>query len=53
MPMLLSHVLRLASLPAHHRDPFDRIVLAQAMEERLAIVSADSKFRRYPVEVLW
>ena len=53
LPILLSHVLRLEALPLHHRDPFDRIILAQAMEEEIPVVSADSKFRMYPIEVLW
>jgi len=53
LPILLEHVLRLESLPVHHRDPFDRIILAQALEERIPIVSVDAKFRQYPVEVLW
>ena len=53
LPILLSHVLRLESLPLHHRDPFDRIILAQALEEEIPVVSADSKFHLYPIEVLW
>ncbi len=53
LPILLQHVLRLEDLPAHHRDPFDRIILAQALEEEIPVVSADPKFRLYPVEVLW
>lgn len=53
LPILLTHVLRLESLPVHHRDPFDRIILAQAIEESMPIVSADARFRQYPVEVLW
>lgn len=47
------HVARLASLPFHHRDPFDRMLVAQALEEGLPIVSADRVFRRYGVERLW
>ncbi len=53
LPILLSHVFQLETLPAHHRDPFDRIILAQALEEELPILSADEKFRLYSVEVLW
>ena len=53
LPILLSHVLELEQLPSHHRDPFDRIILAQAIAERLPVVSADTKFRSYPVEILW
>ena len=53
LPILLPHVLRIEDLPIHHRDPFDRIILAQAIEERLPLMSADEKFRLYPVELLW
>jgi PIN domain nuclease of toxin-antitoxin system len=53
LPMLLPHVLQVENLPLHHRDPFDRIILAQAIEEKLPIVSGDPKFRLYPVKVLW
>ena len=53
LPLLLSHVFQLENMPTHHRDPFDRMILAQAIEEGLPILSADTKFRLYPVEVLW
>jgi PIN domain nuclease of toxin-antitoxin system len=47
------HVCRVAGLPFHHRDPFDRLLAAQAIEERLAVVSADAVFRRYGVQRVW
>jgi len=47
------HVARVATLPFHHRDPFDRLLLAQAMEEKLTIVSADAVFRKYAVKRIW
>ncbi|MDQ2916017.1 MAG: type II toxin-antitoxin system VapC family toxin [Pseudomonadota bacterium] len=47
------HVARVAALPFHHRDPFDRLLAAQAIEERCAIVSADSVFRKYGVRRIW
>lgn len=53
MPVHLSHALRVHSLPFHHRDPFDRLLVAQAMVERLSLLSADSQLSRYPVEVIW
>jgi PIN domain nuclease of toxin-antitoxin system len=53
LPLLPTHVFQLENMPLHHRDPFDRMLLAQAIEEDLPIVSADKKFRMYPVEVLW
>ncbi len=48
-----SHALRLATLPLHHRDPFDRILIAQAQVEDMTLVSADSKFNQYEVSLLW
>jgi len=47
------HVARVARLPFHHRDPFDRLLAAQALEEGLTIVSADAVFRRYGVKRIW
>lgn len=47
------HAARVARLPFHHRDPFDRLLAAQALEEGLTIVSADSVFRRYGVRRIW
>ena len=47
------HVMRVAQLPFHHRDPFDRLVIAQAIEEDLSLVSADSRFDAYGVERIW
>jgi PIN domain nuclease of toxin-antitoxin system len=49
----LRHVSGVASLPFHHRDPFDRLLAAQALAERIPIVSADPVFRRYGVRRLW
>jgi PIN domain nuclease of toxin-antitoxin system len=46
-------VLRLESLQLHHRDPFDRILIAQSLEEKIPIVTSDPLFARYPVEVIW
>lgn len=41
------------SLPLHHRDPFDRLLIAQAQLERLPIVTADNAFAAYDVDVIW
>ena len=46
------HALRVASLPTHHRDPFDRLLIAQAQIEELPILTADRAFRLYDVRVL-
>jgi PIN domain nuclease of toxin-antitoxin system len=53
LPIELAHAARVAELPLHHRDPFDRLLAAQALEEDLAIVSADSIFKRYGVKRIW
>ena len=47
------HVARVSSLPFHHCDPFDRLLVAQAMEEKLVIVTADPMFRKYGVKQVW
>jgi len=47
------HVAPLTSLPFHHRDPFDRLIIAQAMVEQIPVVSADATFDDYPVNRLW
>ena len=49
----IRHVARYAALPLHHRDPFDRMLAAQAMEDNLAIVSRDPVFTRYGIERIW
>jgi len=53
LPIEHSHALRVASLPLHHRDPFDRLLVAQAQVERLPLLSADKQLARYDVEILW
>jgi PIN domain nuclease of toxin-antitoxin system len=53
LPVSLSHVLRVEELPLHHRDPFDRLLIAQSIEEGWPIITADPWFARYPVEVIW
>lgn len=49
----LQHSLALLELPLHHRDPFDRLLIAQAREEGMALVSRDEAFRAYDVARLW
>ena len=53
LPVSLAHVLRVGRLPLHHKDPFDRILIAQAITERLTLISKDAVFQRYPVAVRW
>ncbi len=53
LPVHISHALRVHSLPDHHRDPFDRILVAQAQMEKLPILSTDPLIAHYDVQVLW
>ena len=52
LPVELKHVLALDALPFHHKDPFDRLLMAQSIEEELTLVSADSQFSAYSVRLL-
>jgi PIN domain nuclease of toxin-antitoxin system len=47
------HLYPLTTLPYHHKDPFDRLIIAQGMEESMTIVSKDEAFKAYDVKVLW
>lgn len=47
------HVLALDPLPLHHRDPFDRLLIAQTIAEGLKLVSADSALDPYPIQRIW
>jgi PIN domain nuclease of toxin-antitoxin system len=49
----LKHAARVATLPFHHRDPFDRLLVAQALEEELAVATADPMFAKYGVKRVW
>lgn len=53
LPVEIRHAARTARLPFHHRDPFDRLLAAQALEEDIAIVSADPIFRKYGLTRVW
>jgi PIN domain nuclease of toxin-antitoxin system len=53
LPIYLSHAPHIHVLPGHHRNPFDCLLISQAMLERLMLLSADPQISRYPVEVVW
>ena len=53
LPIALAHVFALNGLPAIHKDPFDRILIAQAIVESAVFISHDPVLARYPVEILW
>ena len=48
-----AHLNTVSRLPHHHKDPFDRLLIAQAITENLSIISADQHFKSYPVNVIW
>ena len=52
LPISVAHALRVAELPPHHRDPFDRLLIAQAQLERLPVLTADRQFAAYDVEIV-
>jgi PIN domain nuclease of toxin-antitoxin system len=49
----ISHVTVVATLPLHHRDPFDRILIAQSVVENIPLLSADKIFDAYPIRRVW
>lgn len=53
LPILPQHTTALVSLPFHHRDPFDRLLVAQALTEGLPLLSADAALDAYGVQRLW
>jgi PIN domain nuclease of toxin-antitoxin system len=53
LPVTALHAEAVEHLPWHHRDPFDRLLIAQASLERLTLVTADRRFADYGVDVLW
>jgi len=52
LPIQLDHILALGNLPAHHRDPFDRLLIAQAQTEGMSLISDDALLKQYDVIVL-
>ncbi len=53
LPVTMIHARRVFALPLHHRDPFDRMLVAQALEEGLTIVTRDPSFAAYQVPTAW
>jgi len=53
LPITQLHTAKVYELALHHTDPFDRILIAQALSEDMAILTADRFFERYPVQVVW
>lgn len=53
LPVLLDHALTVSTLPMIHKDPFDRLLIAQAKVEAIPLISRDENFTAYPVTVEW
>lgn len=53
LPIMFADTNRYQYLPLHHRDPFDRMLIAQAMNHSLVVVSADAAFDAYPIQRIW
>lgn len=53
LPIEMSHALQISTLPNHHRDPFDRVLVVQAQLEGLPILTADPLIAQYQLEVIW
>ncbi len=53
LPITFSHTDGVAALPLHHRDPFDRMLIAQAISESLTLVTHDRQLEAYDLQILW
>jgi len=53
LPVELRHIFAIDRLPLHHRDPFDRLLIAQSLSEGIPILSRDSTLSKYPLKVIW
>jgi PIN domain nuclease of toxin-antitoxin system len=53
LPVTLPHLVQVSALPFHHRDPFDRLIIAQSIVENIPIVGVDAAFDAYPITRLW
>lgn len=53
LPIKLEHIWQLKHLPLHHKDPFDRMIISQAITEDLPVLTIDNSFNRYPINTIW
>jgi PIN domain nuclease of toxin-antitoxin system len=53
LPVTSMHAVRVYDLAPHHRDPFDRLIIAQAIAEGMTVLTADRAFEKYPVDIVW
>jgi len=53
LPIKIIQLSRVIKLPFHHRDPFDRMIIAQCITEGLPVISSDAAFQKYPIDIIW
>ena len=53
LPILMTHILKISRLEKFHKDPFDRLLIAQSLVEDLSIITIDDQISRYPVKTIW
>jgi PIN domain nuclease of toxin-antitoxin system len=53
LPISCAHLDQLAGLPLHHRDPFDRLLIAQSLADGMTIITRDTAFSQYPAKIMW
>jgi PIN domain nuclease of toxin-antitoxin system len=53
LPVQISHILKINSLPNFHKDPFDRLLIAQSLVEDFSLITIDSAITQYPVKTIW
>jgi PIN domain nuclease of toxin-antitoxin system len=53
LPIKLAHTFQIAELPNHHKDPFDRLLIAQSQIEQMPIITLDRQIIKYPVQTFW
>jgi len=53
LPIEIRHLTAVIDLTFHHRDPFDRLIIAQGLAEELPVISKDAAFGQYPIQVIW
>jgi len=53
LPITISHILKTTDLPDYHKDPFDRLIIAQAKEENIPLLTPDKNISQYNIETIW
>ncbi len=53
LPIELNHISEIINLEFHHKDPFDRLIIAQGITEQIPVITNDAMFGKYPVKIIW